>query len=60
MKITYLTTKIKIEELEKSDVLLKSGIEDNLNVNGSGLGSFLGPNTEDNKNINGFSLEKFL
>lgn len=60
MKLTYLTPRIAVEDLEKADVLLSSGKYDNQNIFGSGLGSFLGPDAEDNKNINGFNLEKFL
>lgn len=60
MKLTYLTPRISVDYLEKADVLLASKIEDNLNIHGSGLDSFLGPNAEDNKNIDGFSLESFL
>ena len=60
MKLTYLTPRISVDELEKFDVLLSSGMVDNKNISDSGLDTFLGPNAEDNKNINGFSLEKFL
>ena len=60
MKETYLTPSIDVEELYKTDVLLASGAVDNLNISGSGLESFLGPEAEDNVNVSGFDLESFL
>ncbi len=61
MKETYLTPSIRVELLEKTDVLLASDvIEDNRNIQGAGLSAFLSPKAEDNINVFNFSLDRFL
>lgn len=61
MKETYLTPSIRVELLEKTDVLLASDvIEDNRNIQGAGLNAFLSPKAEDNMNVFNFSLDRFL